>query len=137
MKANLIAPFFSAGILLFASHAARAADVVTTPEAGTKITRVKGNNLLVESSSGSPVVNIQFTGSDRVERGWAGELIVMKGDGGRVHYRPDAYQMINNRFKVVHVEYKLDGKDRVAMTFGKFDASAPIFIRRGLTTFVE
>ena len=68
MKANLIAPFFSAGILLFASHAARAADVVTTPEAGTKITRVKGNNLLVESSSRSPVVNIQFTASDRVER---------------------------------------------------------------------
>ena len=122
------------GAAFAAAIPASAADIVATAAPQTVVTMLNDRDLMIQTADASAAVQLHFAGTDRIEFGDAGELLVMKSSGGRARYRPDVYQMIDGKFKRVIVSYKLDGGNRVTMRFGKFDSSAPVYVRRGAAT---
>ena len=124
-----------AGVLAMIGGLASAADIVTTAnDRNTKVTMLNDRDLMIQAASESAAIQLHFNGADRIEFGMAGELIVMKSNGGLVRYRPDVYQMIKGKLHPVTVSYRLAGKDRVTMNFEKFDKSKPVIVRRGAAT---
>jgi hypothetical protein len=112
---------------------AKAADVVTTPEAKTRVTLLNSRDMMIQADSESASVELHFAGADRIDYGLAGELSIIKNNGNIVRYRPNAYQVINGKVHPVTVQYKMEGKDRVKVSLRKFDKSAPVILQRGAT----
>jgi hypothetical protein len=114
---------------------ASAAEVVTTAGANTKITWLNELDIMVQCAAETGSIQLHFTGAERIDYGTSGDLLVFKGGGGRAHYRPDIYQLIDGKVKSVRVSYKLNGPDRATMNFDKFKKEAPVILRRGAATF--
>ncbi len=122
-----------AGILsLIPGSPAFAGKIVNTP-ASESISTVNSRDLIIQGASETVPVQLHFGGAELIEFGGPGELIVMS-HGSRRHYRPDAYQIIDGKWRPVAIGYRLNGGDRVTVNFGKFDNSAPVFLRNGAVT---
>jgi hypothetical protein len=118
---------------LLTASLANAAEVATTADANTKVTRINERDLMVQCAAETASIQIHFAGAERIDYGLFGELSVFKADG-HVHYRPDVYQLIDGKVKRVRVSYKLNGTDRATMNFSKFRKDAPLIIHMGAVT---
>ena len=115
---------------------ASAAEVVTTADANTKITRLNELDIMVKCAAETGSIQLHFAGAERIDRGTlGGDLLIFKGGGGRAYYRPDIYQLIDGKVKSVRVSYELRGSDSATMTFLNFRKEAPLILRRGAATF--
>ncbi len=122
-----------AGILsLIPGSSAFAGSIVKTSTPGLVAT-VNSRDVIIQGASETVPVQIQFGGAERIEFGRPGELIVMR-HGSSQHYRPEAYQIIDGKWRPLAVRYTLNGGDRVSVNFGNFDKSAPVFLRYGAVT---
>lgn len=125
----------AAAVFTFAAVSfAGAADVVATTDGNTKVTMLNARDMMVQATSAPASVDLHFAGAERIDFGSAGELTIIKNNGRLVRYRPDAYQMIGGKLKPVGLTYKMNGKDRVTMKFGKFDKESPLIIHHGAAT---
>ena len=114
-----------AGLLILAAGPLLASDAVTM---------LNSRDMMIQPASDTATVQLHFAGADRIDFGVAGELYVIRTNGARVRYRPDVYQMVHGKMRMVAVNYTLVGHDRVTMNFGKFDRSLPVILRRGAST---
>jgi hypothetical protein len=122
-----------AGILsLIPGSPAFAGKTVRTSPSGS-ISTVNSRDLIIQGASETAPVQLHFGGAERIELGPPGELIVMR-HGSRQYYRPDAYQIVDGKWRPLTLGYTLDGADRVTVNFGNFDNSAPVFLRYGAVT---
>jgi hypothetical protein len=121
------------GILSFISGSPAVAANVANTSASGAISTVNSRDLIIEGEAETAPVQIHFTGAERVELGRPGELFVMR-HGVRQHYRPQAYQIVNGKWRPLSVGYSVNGCDTATLTFGRFDASAPIYVRYGAAT---
>ena len=122
-----------AGMLsLIPGNPAFAADVAKTSAPGL-ISTVNSRDLIIQGASETVPVQLHFGGAERIDLGRPGELIVMR-HGSRQHYRPEAYQIIDGKWRPLTVGYTINGGDRVTVNFGNFDNSAPVFLRYGAVT---
>ena len=122
-----------AGMLsLISGNPAFAADVAKTSAPGL-ISTVNSRDLIIQGASETVPVQLHFGGAERIDFGRPGELIVMR-HGSRQHYRPEAYQIIDGKWRPLTVGYTINGGDRVTVNFGNFDNSAPVFLRYGAVT---
>jgi hypothetical protein len=115
---------------------ASAAEVVTTADANTKVTRLNELDIMVQCAAETGSIQLHFAGAERIDHGTSGDLLIFKGGGGgRAYYHPDIYQLIDGKVKSVRVSYKLNGPDRATMSFLNFKKEAPLILRRGAATF--
>ena len=122
-----------AGMLsLIPGNPAFAGDVAKTSAPGL-ISTVNSRDLIIQGASETVPVQLHFRGAERIDLGRPGELIVMR-HGSRQHYRPEAYQIIDGKWRPLTVGYTINGGDRVTVNFGNFDNSAPVFLRYGAVT---
>jgi hypothetical protein len=122
-----------AGILsLIPGSPAFAGSIIKTSAPGL-VSTVNSRDVVIQGASETVPVQLHFAGAERIEFGRPGELIVMR-HGSRQHYRPEAYQIIDGKWRPLAVGYTLNGGDRVIVKFGNFDNSAPIFLRYGAVT---
>ena len=122
-----------AGILsLIPGSPAFAGNIVET-SAPRLISTVNSRDLIIQGALETVPVQLHFGGAERIELGRPGELIVMR-HGSRQHYRPEAYQIIDGKWRPLTVGYTINGGDRVTVNFGNFDNSAPVFLRYGAVT---
>jgi len=119
---------------LVTMNLASAAEVVTTADANTKVTRLNELDLMVQCAAETASIRVHFAGAERIDYGSLGELLIFKARGGRAHYHPDVYQLIDGKVKSVSISYKLNGADRATINFGKFKKDAPVILRRGAAT---
>ena len=135
MKKTVFTSAIAAGFLaLTMGSPAKAAEVVTTTASQATITMLNAHDMMIQAGSETANVELHFAGADLIQFGVAGELFVTNAKGNRMRYRPDVYQMIHGKMHPVAISYKMDGKDRVKVHFGKFDKSAPVILRRGAAT---
>jgi len=104
-----------------------------SPALATTVSRLNSRDLMIQGASETGKVELHFAGAELIERGGPGELLVNRR-GSLKHYRPDAYQIVNGKTRHLTVRFTLDGADRVTVSFGNFDNSAPIFLRDGAST---
>jgi hypothetical protein len=122
-----------AGILsLIPGSPAFAGNSIKTSPPG--LSTVNSRDLIVQGEAETAPVQLHFGGAERIDLGRPGELIVIR-HGSRQHYRPDAYQIIDGKWRPLTVGYTVNGADRVTVNFGNFDDSAPVYLRYGAVTF--
>ncbi len=132
MKIQITAAVIT-GVLSFISGSpAMAANIANTTASGS-ISTVKSRDLIIQGEAETAPVHLHFTGAERVELGRPGELFVTR-HGVRQHYRPEAYQIINGKWRPLSIRYAINGGDLVTVNFGNFDDSVPIFVRYGAST---
>jgi hypothetical protein len=112
---------------------ASAADIVTSTDGNTKVTMLNTRDLMVRAASQPAAIELHFAKAERIDYGSAGELDIFTANG-ELHYKPDVYQMVHGKLKPVSVIYKMNGKDRVTMKFGKFDKDVPLIVHHGAAT---
>ena len=113
---------------------AMAAEAGTTITTQAGVTMLNARDMVFQPGSETARVQIHFADADRIQFGGPGELFVTRANGNRVAYRPDAYQMINDKMKPVTVSFTKEGRGRVRLNFGKFDQNAPLILRRAAST---
>ncbi len=128
-----IATAAMAGILsLIPGSPAFAGKIVKTPASGS-ISTVNSRDLIIQGASETGPVQLHFGGAERIELGPPGELIVMRHES-RQYYRPEAYQIVDGKWRPLTLGYTLKGGDRVTVNFGNFDENSPVFLRYGAVT---
>lgn len=124
MKKTFVAAAVAAGLMMLATG--------TSALAAESMMKTDKSDFVVMPGTGSDTLRLHFSGAERLHRDFpGGGLIVFQAGGGRMHYRPDAYQLINGKLKAVAVDFLIDGKDEATVQFGKIDKSAPVFLKRG------
>ena len=122
-----------AGLLaLIPGSTAFAGNIVAT-SASESISTENSHDLVIQGASKTVPVQLHFGGAELIEFGRPGELIVMR-HGSRQHYQPDAYQIIDGKWRPLAVRFTLNGGDQVSVNFGNLDSSAPVFLRNGAVT---
>jgi len=94
---------------------------------------VKTNNsdLVVMPGAGAGAVRLHFSGAERLHNDFKGGLTIIKDNTGLMHYRPEAYQVVNGKFRTVEVHFRIEGKDEATVVFSKTDPGVPIVVRWG------
>lgn len=132
MKIRIATAIVTGILSLIPASPALAANVVNTAASGP-VSTVNSRDLIIQGAAETAPVQLHFAGAERIEVGRPGELLVMR-HGLRQHYRPEAYQIINGKWRPLSVGYRVEGADRVIVNFGNCDNSAPIFVRYGAAT---
>jgi hypothetical protein len=133
MKKTFVMTAVAVGIMTLATGTnALASEMNLT--AGSTL-RTTGSDVVVMPGTASNELQLHFSGAERLHNEFHGGLTVFEAAGGRMYYRPDAYQLINGKRKPVEVSFHIDGKDLVTVQFGKTDKSAPIILERGAIMF--
>lgn len=101
---------------------------------GSPVLAANSRDLMIQGASENAPIQLHFAGAERLELVAPGELCVVRHGVRQQHYRPDAYQIIDGKTRHLTVSYRVDGGDRVTVSFGNFDKSAPIFLRDGAAT---
>jgi hypothetical protein len=132
MKIQIATAVMTGILSLIPGSPVLAANIVST-SAPASASTVNSRDLMIQGASRTAPVELHFAGAERLELAAPGELSVIR-HGSRQRYRPDAYQIINGKARHLTINYKLNGADRVTVSFGNFDNSAPIFLRDGAST---
>src|SRR5215471_7371849 len=98
---------FAVVFILLTASLANAGEVATTTDANTRVTRINERDVMVRCAAETASIQLHFTGAERIDHGTFGDLLIFKS-GGRVHYHPDVYQVIDGKVKSVKVTYKLN-----------------------------
>lgn len=122
-----------AGILSVVPGSPALAGTIAKTSAPKLVSTVNSRDVVIQGASETVPVQLRFGGAERIDFGRPGELIVIR-HGSREHYRPEAYQILDGKWRPLAVSYALKGGDRVNLTFGHFDNSAPVFLRYGAVT---
>ncbi len=61
--------------------------------------------------------------------------MIVKAKGRLLHYRPNAYQVIDGEMRPVEVGFRIDGVDQVVVQFGKIDKNAPVILKQGAVMY--
>ena len=129
MKKNTIVALVAAGVMTLATgtyaHAA-----ALNPASGPTL-KTNPSDVVVAPGTGSDSVRLHFSGAQLLYRNSPGELTVFKANGGLMHYRPDAYQLINGKIKHVDVNLRIEGRDNATVEFGSMDSNAPVILKWG------
>src|SRR5580692_9891905 len=97
-KLSIVATAALGMITLAAGTYALGADRTTTPSAV-----VKANSSDVTVMPGSDTLRLHFSGAQIITRESHGGLMIVKARGQLLHYRPEAYQLIDGEMKPVAV----------------------------------
>jgi hypothetical protein len=81
--------------------------------------------------TGSDTLRLHFAGAEIITHESTGGLMIVKAKGQLLHYRPDAYQLIDGEIKPVEVHFRIDGIDQVVVEFGNLDKNAPVILKQG------
>jgi hypothetical protein len=134
MKKTSIVAALAAGMMLLAARDGALAAELNPPElhpASDPAVTTRGSDVTVMPQNGAGHVRVHFSGADLLYRDSPGDLTVLKTDGAHMHYRPNAYQLIDGRMKRVDVNFQIEGKDEATVWFGKLDRSAPVILKWG------
>jgi hypothetical protein len=83
---------------------------------------------VIEPGTDPSSVQMHFAGAQRVRYSGAGELEIVNTDGHAWHYRPEVYQIVNGKRKLLSVAFSFLGRDRVALRLDKYDRSVPLIV---------
>jgi hypothetical protein len=129
MKKNSIVAAVAIGIMTLATGTyALASELNPTPRS---VVTTNGSDITVIPGTGSDTLRVHFSGAEIVTQESPGGLMIVKAKGQLMHYRPEAYQVINGEIKPVEVNFHIEGKDQVVVQFGEIDKNAPIILKRG------
>jgi hypothetical protein len=133
MKKTFIMAAVAAGMLTLATGTyAHGAEISPTEGAAVK---TMNSDIVVMPGTGSDTLRLRFSGADLLHQEFHGGLTVYEASGGRMHYRPEAYQLINGKRRSVEVHFQIEGKDQATVRFGKADRNAPVILERGAFMF--
>lgn len=128
MKRTSILAAVAAGVITLATGAhAFAAEMNLTP--GSVVSK-SGSDVTVMHGA-SDTLRLHFAGAEIVTHEPDGGLMIVKARGQLMHYRPEAYQLIDGEMKPVEVHFRIEGKDRATVQFGKVDNNAPVILKGG------
>jgi hypothetical protein len=129
MKRNSIIAAAAFGLITLATGSyAFAAE--RNPSSGSNV-RTDGSDVTLMPGSGSDTLRLHFSGAEIITHEGPGGLMIVKARGRLLHYRPNAYQVINGEIRPVEVGFRIDGVDQVVVQFGKIDKSAPVILKQG------
>jgi hypothetical protein len=129
MKKNFIAAAAAAGIITLATGTYALA--APSNPAPSSVVTTNGTDIKVMPGTGSDTLRVHFSGAEIITHESSGGLMIVKARGQLLHYRPEAYQLINGEIKPVEVHFRIEGTDQAIVEFGKSDKSAPVFLKRG------
>jgi len=129
MKKNSIVTVIAIGMMtLVTGSYALGTPRNTTPSA---VVTTNGSDVTLMPGTGSDTLRLHFAGAQIITHESARGLMIVKAGGQLLHYRPEAYQLIDGEMKPVEVSFKIEGKDQVVVQFGKMDKNAPVILRQG------
>jgi hypothetical protein len=129
MKKNSIVATVAIGMMTLATGSyALGAARNTTPSA---IVTANGSDVTLMPGSGSETLRLHFSGAQIITHESPGGLMIVKSGGRMLHYRPEAYQLINGEIKTVELQFRIEGMDQVVVQFGKMDNNAPVILKQG------
>lgn len=99
--------------------------------ASASVVKTNESDLMVMPDAGTDSVRLHFAGAERLHTDIHGGLTIFRGNAGLRYYRPDAYQVINGKMKSVEVRFRIEGRDKATIEFGKIDPGAPVILRWG------
>ena len=97
----------------------------------TKNVTTNGSDVTLMPGSGSDTLRLHFSGAQIITHESPGGLMIVKSGGRLLHYRPEAYQLINGEIKTVELSFRIEGMDQVVVQFGKTDKNAPVILKQG------
>ena len=83
---------------------------------------------VIEPGTDPSSVQLHFAGARRVSFSGSGALEIVDMDGHAWRYRPDVYQVVNGKRKLLSVGFSFLGHDRVALHLDKYDPSVPLIV---------
>ena len=129
MKKNSIVTVVAIGMMTLATG------TYALGAAGTKapsaFVTANGSDVTLMPGAGSDTLRLHFSGAEIITHESHGGLMIVKARGQLMHYRPEAYQVINGETKPVEVNFKIEGRDQVVVEFGKIDKNAPVILKQG------
>lgn len=125
-KISIVATAVLGMMTLATGTYALAAAPTTTPGA---VVRPNGSDVTLKP--GSDTLRLHFSGAEIITRESTGGLMIVKARGRLLHYRPEAYQVIDGEMKPVEVHFRIEGTDQVVVQFGNIDKSAPVILKQG------
>jgi hypothetical protein len=85
-------------------------------------------DFVIQPGTDPSSVQLHFAGAQRVTFSGTGALEIVNLDGHAWRYRPEVYQVVNGKRKVVAVGFSFLGRNRVALRLSKYDPSAPLIV---------
>jgi hypothetical protein len=85
-------------------------------------------DLVIEPGTDPSSVQLHFANAQRVTFLGTGSLEIVNIDGHAWRYRPEVYQIVNGKRKLVPVGFSFTGRDRVSLRLSKYDPSAPLIV---------
>lgn len=129
MKTTSIVAAIAVGMITLATGTYALA-AQRTPAAGS-IVSTNGSDVTLMPGTGTATLRLRFSGAQIITHESAGGLMIVKAKGQLLHYRPDAYQLINGEIKPVEVHFRIEGIDQVVVQFGNIDKNAPVILKQG------
>jgi len=127
-KTSIVAAVLAGALALATGSYAFAAGM--NPASGA-VVKTNDSDLMVMPGAGAGAVRLHFSGAERLRNDFRGGLTIIKDNTGSMHYRPEAYQVVNGKFKSVEVHFRIEGKDEATVEFGKTDPGVPVILRWG------
>jgi hypothetical protein len=97
--------------------------------------RTNGSDVTLMPGSGTDTLRLHFSGAEIITHEGPGGLMIVKAKGRLLHYRPNAYQVIDGEMRPVEVGFRIDGVDQVVVQFGKIDKNAPVILKQGTVMY--
>jgi hypothetical protein len=85
-------------------------------------------DLVIQPGTDPSSVQLHFAGAQRVTYSRTGVLEIVNTDGHAWHYRPEVYQIVNGKRKLVSVAFGFVGRDRVTLRLTRYDPSEPLIV---------
>jgi hypothetical protein len=129
MKKNSIVAVVAVGMMTLAtgSYAWGAARNTTS----SAVVTTNGSDVTLMPGTGSDTLQLHFSGAQIIAQEPHGGLTIVKARGQLLHYRPEAYQLINGEITPVEVTFRIEGTDHVVVQFGKIDKNVPVILKQG------
>ena len=129
MKKTSIVAAVVAGLMILAPGSYAFAAGVST--GSSSVVKTNNSDLMVMPGAAAGSVRLHFSGAERLFNEFHGGLTIIKDNRGLMHYRPEAYQVVNGKYKSVEVQFRIEGKDEAVVEFGKTAPGVPIILRSG------
>jgi hypothetical protein len=111
-----------------------AAATMSAAEAGSSVAysekahTAPDRDYVIQPGTDPATVQLHFAGAQRVSFSGTGALEIVNQDGHAWRYRPEVYQVVNGKRKLLSVGFSFMGPDRVALRLSKYDPSAPLIV---------
>lgn len=85
-------------------------------------------DLVIQPGTDPSSVQLHFAGAQRVTYSGTGMLEIVNADGHAWRYRPEVYQIVNGKRKLITVGFSFVGRDRVTLRLTRYDQSEPLIV---------